>query len=96
MSLKERLADFEGSVGAAATRAPDEYPEWGSWTYETHMADLKALWAEIRPQLKRDLDQAALVDEKLQEMFSAFEAGDKQRGRDAAWAIYNGKVEKLR
>ncbi|WKB56026.1 hypothetical protein [Eleftheria terrae] len=96
MSLKERLADFEGSVSAAATRAPDEYPDWGHWSYVTHMADLKELWTEIRPQLKRDLDHAALIDAKLEEMFAAFEAGEEDKGRDAAWAIYNLKVERLR
>ena len=31
------------SIGAAHSNAPDEYAEWSSWTYETHMADLKEL-----------------------------------------------------
>lgn len=96
MSLKERLADFEGSVGAAATKAPDDYlfPEFQN--YESHKADLKELWEAIRPQLKHDLKQAEFIDGKLQEMFTAFDAGQKEKGRDAAWAIYNLKVEKLR
>jgi hypothetical protein len=96
MSLKEKLADFAGSVGAAASRAPDEYPDWGHWTYETHMTDIRELWAEIRPQLKRDLAQAALIDTKLQQMFAAFDAGQKDHGRKAAMAIYNLDTEKLR
>lgn len=96
MSLKEKLADFAGSVGAAASRAPDEYPEWGHWTYESHMADIRELWAEIRPQLKRDVDKAELIDSKLQEMFAAFEAGEKDKGRKAAMSIYNLDAEKLR
>lgn len=95
MSLKERLSDFAGSVVAAASRAPDEYPEWEHWTYETHMADIRTLWAEIRPQLKRDVDQASLVDESLQQMFRSFDAGDKETGRKTALTIYN-LVEKLR
>jgi hypothetical protein len=96
MSLKERLADFVGSVSLAATDAPDGYAEWSYWTYETHMADIKELWAQIRPQIKRDVAQAEFVDAKLQEMFTAFDAGEKERGRKAAWALYNANLEKLR
>lgn len=96
MSLKEHLADFAGSIAVATTDPPDNYAEWSSWTYETHMVDLKELWAEIRPQLKRDLEQAELIDSKLQEMFEAFDVGEKDKGRKAAMTIYNLKVEKLR
>ncbi len=54
------------------------------------------LWATIRLQLKRDLEQAGWVDGKLQEMFTAFDAGEKETGRKAAWALYNAEVTKLR
>ncbi|MCH7344479.1 hypothetical protein LZ017_13935 [Pelomonas sp. CA6] len=60
------------------------------------MADIKELWAEVRPQITRDLEQAEFIDTKLQEMFAAFDAGEKEKGRKAALAIYNLKVEKLR
>jgi hypothetical protein len=96
MSLAERLMDFAGSIGAAATKAPDEYLQSSRWTYESHKADLKELWAEIRPQLKRDIDKAQLIDEKLQEMFAAFDAGEKDKGREVAWSIYDLKLEKLK
>lgn len=96
MSLIESLKDFVGAIGSAGTNAPDEYPDWSSWTYETQMADLKELWSLIRPQLKRDLDQANWVDAQLQEMFTAFDAGEKERGRKAAWALYNAELTKLR
>jgi len=96
MSLSETLKDLAGSIATATSDAPDEYPEWSSWTYETHMADLKELWAAIRPQLKRDLEQAEFIDGKLQEMFAAFDAGEKDKGRKAAWALYNAEVTKLR
>ncbi|WP_454733428.1 MULTISPECIES: hypothetical protein [Cupriavidus] len=59
------------------------------------MADLKALWAEIRPQLKNDLDRAAFIEGKLDEMFKAFDEGERERGRDAVWAIYNLRVQSL-
>ena len=64
--------------------------------YETHKADIKHLWATIRPQLKRNVEQAEWVDGKLQEMFTAFDAGEKEQGRKAAWALYNAEVTKLR
>lgn len=96
MSLREHLQNFGDSIAGATMNAPDEYPEWSNLTYETHMADLKDLWATIRPQIKRDLVQAEFVDNKLQEMFAAFDAGEKDKGRKAAWALYNSDVAKLR
>ena len=96
MSLEERLTDLASAIALATTHAPDEYPSWSSWTYATHMADIKALWNEVRPRLQRDIDQAQTIDAKLQEMFALFEAGQKEAGRDIAWALYNEKVEKLR
>jgi hypothetical protein len=96
MSLHEDLQKFVDSIGAAGSNAPDEYPEWSSWTYEAHMADLKRLWAAIRPQLERDLEQVEFVDGKLQEMFAAFDAGEKEKGQKAAWVLYNAEVAKLR
>lgn len=95
MSLKERLEDFAGAL-TVAVDAPDDYPFPEFQSYESNMADLKELWTEIRPQLKRDLEQAAFIDAKLVEMRAAFDAGDKDTGRRAVWAIYNLKVEKLR
>ncbi len=96
MSLREDLRDFGDSIAGATMNAPDEYPEWSYVTYETHMEDLRSLWATIRPQLQRDLEQAAWVDQTLREMFVAFDAGDKETGRKAAWALYNAEVTKLR
>lgn len=96
MSLREDVKNFVDSIAAATSNAPDEYSEWSSWTYETHMADLKDLWAKIRPRIKRDLELAEFVDTKLQEMFVAFDGREKDKGRQAALAIYNSDVGKLR
>ncbi|SFP58668.1 hypothetical protein SAMN05443579_112312 [Variovorax sp. PDC80] len=95
MSLKDRLADFAGAL-TSATMAPDEYavPEYQN--YESNKADLTDLWSQIRPQIKRDVQQANLIDDQLQEMFSFFDRGEKNKGRKLAWAIYNSDVEKLR
>ena len=96
MSLREKLKDLSGYVSIAATDAPDEYPDWGYITYESNMTYIKELWVDISPRLKKDIEKANFVDHKLVEMFVAFEAGDKAKGRQAAWDIYNSEVEKLR
>lgn len=96
MSLREDLENFNGSINLAIGSPPDDYPAWSYVTYESHMADIKALWAAIRPALKRDLTGAQQIDAKLAEMFSAFEAGDKARGREAALFIYNMSPTRLR
>lgn len=96
MSLRDKLEDFAGSLASATDYPPNDYPEWSSWTYETHMADLKELWAEIREKLKRDQDKVSFIDQKLQEAFAAFDAGEKEKGVSAILAIYNLQVKKLR
>ena len=95
MSLIEKLRDFAGAL-TSATFAPDDYPSWGYVTYESNMADLKDLWAEIRPKLKKDLDKSEFIDSKLQKAFAAFGAKDKETGQDAILAIYNLDVKTLR
>jgi hypothetical protein len=96
MSLREDLENFNGSINLAIGHPPDDYPEWSYVTYDSHMADLKALWAAIRPRLKRDLIEAEQIDGKLAEMFTAFDAGEKERGRSAALFIYNMEPTRLR
>ena len=95
-SLSEKLLDFAGSVSVAITEAPDEYPEWRYITYEGHMADIKELWSEIRPKLKRDVEKADFIEGKLQEAFAAFDAGEKEVGRKALLAIYNLGIRTLK
>lgn len=96
MSLTEKLRDFAGALAVASTDAPDDYPEWGYTTYESNMADLKELWAEIRPKLKKDVEQAEFIESKLQEAFFAFDAKEKAAGSKAILMIYNLDVKKLR
>ena len=92
---KELLLDFQGSV-AGATDAPDSYPLPEYQSYDKNKADLQFLWSQIRPQIQRDIDRRDMIDAKLQEAFTAFESGDKERGVDAIMAIYNSKVTTLR
>ncbi|HEX7803628.1 MAG TPA: hypothetical protein VF471_12815 [Pseudoxanthomonas sp.] len=96
MSLRKNLDDLAGAVGAAAAMAPDEYDPGSYITYEFNMAEIRKLWAAARPKIRRDLNQATVLDGKLNSMLSAFEAGDKKLGRKIAWDIYNSKPEKLK
>ncbi len=102
MNLREKLLDLEGAAGGIATYAPDEYPEWDPRNYSISKPDIEELWAEIQPKLKRDLDKAQDVAQKIKEGFEALdnylanitrgEAPDhklRERGRDAFWHIYN-------
>jgi hypothetical protein len=95
MPLIEKLRDFSGAL-TSATSAPNDYPAWGYVTYESNMADLKELWAEIRPKLKKDLETAEFIDGKLEEAYTAFDANEKEKGQDAILAIYNLDVKRLR
>lgn len=85
MSLQQLLADFAKAL-ARATDAPDDYPSWSGATYEQNMAELWALWRQIRPQLS-DERQAELVEQTLLQMRHAFNSGDKAGGRDAVWSL---------
>lgn len=94
MSLRELMEDLKGSIGNAATNAPDEYPDWSSWTFETHMADIRELWSAIEPRLKNRAS-VANVSTAIAKMISAFESGDKVTGQAVAWKLYNESLGQL-
>jgi hypothetical protein len=94
MAVHEILRDIKGSVALAATDAPDDYATWSSWNFESHMADLKELWASVEPILK-DRSRAQQVGSDLSAMISAFESGDKIGGRKIAWKLYNNDLPAL-
>lgn len=96
MGVREKLQDFAGALAIASTDAPDAYPSWSYTTYESNRAELLESWGAARTGLKRDLDQVAFIDRTLQEAIAAFDAGDKETGRKAIWAIYNLGVKRLR
>lgn len=92
---RDLLLDFAGAL-ASATSAPDRYPLPEYMSYEQNMADIKSFWATIKPQIQRDIEKSKFIDQKLQEMFAAFDAGENEKGLDAVMAIYNSDVKKLR
>ncbi|KCX93032.1 hypothetical protein J572_4268 [Acinetobacter baumannii 1499986] len=91
MSLKEKLGELEDALLTLAHCAPDDYNEWRLEYFPTQEAiheeeikDLRALWSEIRPKIKKDLVKADYVGVKLQEMMDAFDKGDKDEGKKIA------------
>lgn len=96
MSTKKLLLDLAGSIATATTDAPDEYPDWLPKTWKIHKEDIEELWAQIRPKLRRDLEQANILDQKIAAMIVAFDNGEKIIGRKIAWDIYNSRIEGLR
>jgi hypothetical protein len=79
---------FKESVAVATGCPPDEYPEWNSG-WANHRADLLALWSDVKPRLKRDLDKAELIDQKLAAAFESFDRGQREPGRSLMFEIYN-------
>ncbi|MGN5818754.1 hypothetical protein ACNQO9_18940, partial [Acinetobacter calcoaceticus] len=75
MSLKQKLGELEDSLVTVMHCAPDDYNEWllkyfptQEAIHEERIKDLRELWSEIRPKIKKDLVKADYVGVKLQEM----------------------------
>ncbi|MEJ7582201.1 hypothetical protein WKI22_16980 [Acinetobacter baumannii] len=88
MSLKEKLGELEDSLVTVEYCAPNNYNGWlfeyfptQEAIHEEQMQDLRVLWSEIRPKIKKDLVKADYVGVKLQEMMDAFDKGDKDEGK---------------
>jgi len=79
----EILDDFAACVAVAGSTAPDEYPRW-SGGLKAHVAEMSVLWAEIQPQLRRDVEQVRRIDIVLHKMAAAVEVGDTGRFQKAA------------
>ncbi|MND52033.1 hypothetical protein D3C81_348000 [compost metagenome] len=91
MSLREKLGELTDSLVSVAHCAPDNYDEWlleyfptQAAIHEEEIKELRALWSEIRPKIKKDLVKADYVGLKLQEMIDAFDKGDKVEGKKIA------------
>ncbi len=80
MTLAETFEDFMGAVANAATYAPDEYPEWSYASYDVHKTDIPNFWSQILPRIKKDVEQANFIDQKVKEAFSAFDQVGKRSG----------------
>jgi len=83
MGFPESLNDFSACIAVAAGAAPDAYPAW-SGGFKAHFAETMLLWTEIRPQLRRDVEQVRRIDIVLHKMAAAVEVGDTGRFQKAA------------
>jgi hypothetical protein len=88
-TFSESLMLFKEAVASGTMRAPDNYPEWDKFGFPRHKEDLVTLWAEIRPRLKRDLEEAAFIDEHLKLALESFDRGDREPGQSIMCKIYN-------
>ena len=87
--LSESLMLFKDSVVTGTINAPDNYPEWDTKGYETHRADLLALWSEIKPRIRRDVEKAEVIDAKLAAALASFDKGAREPGQGLMVEIYN-------
>lgn len=88
-SLAETLELFTENVVSGTLRAPDNYPEWNTLGYARHRSELLRLWAEIKPRIKRDLDNVAYIDEHLTLAIASFDRGEREPGQSLMVKIYN-------
>jgi hypothetical protein len=91
----ESLEDLAACIAVAADIAPDAYPAWSDG-FKAHFAATMLLWAEIRPQLRHDLELAQRIDIGLLEMATALEVADPGGFRAAARTLHGLNVSKLR
>lgn len=93
MSLKETLADFSTEVAFCAMFAHDRYLM--PMSYEQNKANLLRYWSEAKGQLKRDADLIPAIDAQIEEMFAAFDSGDRKKGVDTAMALWNRNIKQM-
>ena len=85
--VQKQLQDLASYIYFAAIDAPGSNPAWSRWTFESHMADIRQLWALVRPHLHCDPLQLLKTEAFPEGMLSAFEARDSNARRAAAWAF---------
>lgn len=95
MGFLESLNDFAACIAVAVGTPPDAYPAWSDG-FRAHFAEIMLLWAEIRPQLRRDVVAAQRIDTVLQKMAAAIEVGDTCSFQEAAQTLHGLDVSKLR
>ena len=95
MGFLESLEDLAACIAVAADIAPDAYPAWSDG-FGAHFTATMLLWAEIRPQLRRDIEKAQRIDAGLLKMATALEVGDPGGFREAARTLHGLDISKLR
>ena len=95
MGFLESLDDLAACIAVAAEIAPDAYPAWSDG-FRAHFTATMLLWAEIRPQLRGDLEMAQRIDAGLLKMATALELGDPSGFQQAARTLHGLDVSRLR
>ncbi|MDG9698835.1 hypothetical protein [Ottowia cancrivicina] len=77
------------------TFKPDRYPS-RNMTYEGNKEYILHFWSEAKAKLKRDVIFIAPIDALLDEMFTAFESGNRDKGVRIAMSLWAADIKKLR
>ncbi|MBT2326304.1 hypothetical protein J7E62_28670 [Variovorax paradoxus] len=93
-SVQQRLGDLVSEISLSLSLGP-EYPSWSRWEFKAHMAEIRLVWSLLRPQLSSEMGEVAIFETKLEEMLSAFEAGDQDGGRRAGWSLIRMDLTKI-
>lgn len=103
MSFKEDLQLFAECLIAVGINSPDKYPSWmleygksQEEIFDQDSLEIKELWEKIKIKIKIDIEKSELINQKLNEMFTAFSNGENEKGRDIALDIYLMDVKILK
>lgn len=94
-SLSQVFARFREGIATGTCEPPDEYLDMDSPTqrsakhYLLHRQLILEDWAAIKPKLKRDIERAASIEERLVRAIECFDRGERQPGRSLMMEIYN-------
>ncbi|MBT2324776.1 hypothetical protein J7E62_20780 [Variovorax paradoxus] len=94
ISVQQRLGNLMSEISFALAHGP-EYPAWSRWEFKAHLTEIRHVWSLLRPQLSSEISEVAIFETRLQEMLSAFEAGDQDGGRRAGWSLVRMDLTKI-
>lgn len=103
MPFKQDLQLFAECIIAVGINSPDKYPSWmleygksQEEIFDQDSLEIKELWEKIKIKIKIDIEKSELINQKLNEMFTAFSNGENEKGRDIALDIYLMDVKILK
>ena len=93
-ALRESLDRLAGGL-VLITFDPDRYPSL-NMTYEGNKEHILHFWSEAKLKLKCDVDLIGPIDALMDEMFTAFESGNIDKGVDITMSLWAADIKKLR
>lgn len=88
MKMSEALSRFHETVTGACTRFPDELPEWGLGYAESRQLLLDD-WARVKALVRKDHEQASLIETLIRDALESFDRGEREPGRSTMVRVYN-------